>query len=207
MKSHWHGIWLLKQSIIINIWFNYMKRLFFYYSRYPHDIRMKYCGWGCGCQNSCGYPRIRMRSSDTPLISSYLLIAFWPIFQQTYLLYSYQFFRQHRKLLKCPFDSSNWFWQFLDFLPSWVKSCSHHFCLIFAAVQIAWPPSLSLALPPFIGPHLNTTILSSKAPCQGQLVAFVASSPGNFKRRQAIRWVTKWPGENINHPSNLVASR
>ena len=72
MKSHWHGIWLLKQSIIINIWFNYMKRLFFYYSRYPHDIRMKYCGcgWGCGCQNSCGYPRmrIRMRSSDTPLI-------------------------------------------------------------------------------------------------------------------------------------------
>ena len=33
---------------------------------------MKYCGcgWGCGCQNSCGYPRmrIRMRSSDTPLL-------------------------------------------------------------------------------------------------------------------------------------------
>ena len=50
-----------------------MKRLFFYYLRYPHDIRMKYCGcgWGCGCQNSCGYPRmrIRMRSSDTPLVS------------------------------------------------------------------------------------------------------------------------------------------
>ena len=48
-----------------------MKRLFFYYLRYPHDIRMKYCGcgWGCGCPNSCGYPRmrIRMRSSDTPL--------------------------------------------------------------------------------------------------------------------------------------------
>ena len=44
-----------------------MKRLFFYYLRYPHDIRMKYCGCGsgCGCQNSCGYPRIR--SSDTPL--------------------------------------------------------------------------------------------------------------------------------------------
>ena len=33
---------------------------------------MKYCGcgYGCGCQNSCGYPRmrIRMRSSDTPLV-------------------------------------------------------------------------------------------------------------------------------------------
>ena len=33
---------------------------------------MKYCGcgYGCGCQNSCGYPRmrIRMRSSDTPLM-------------------------------------------------------------------------------------------------------------------------------------------
>ena len=59
-------------SIIINILFNYIKRLFFYYLRYPHDIRMKYCGcgYGCGCQNSCGYPRmrIRMRSSDTPLI-------------------------------------------------------------------------------------------------------------------------------------------
>ena len=27
---------------------------------------MKYCGFGC--QNSCGYPRIRMRSSDTPLL-------------------------------------------------------------------------------------------------------------------------------------------
>ena len=27
---------------------------------------MKYCGFGCGCQNSCGYPR--MRSSDTPLV-------------------------------------------------------------------------------------------------------------------------------------------
>ena len=34
--------------------------------RYPHDIRIKYCGFGC--QNSCGYPRIRMRSSDTPLL-------------------------------------------------------------------------------------------------------------------------------------------
>ena len=34
------------------------------------DIRMKYCGFGC--QNSCGYPRmrIRMRSSDTPLLFS-----------------------------------------------------------------------------------------------------------------------------------------
>ena len=32
---------------------------------------MKYCGFGCGCQNSRGYPRmrIRMRSSDTPLVS------------------------------------------------------------------------------------------------------------------------------------------
>ena len=34
---------------------------------------MKYCecGYGCGCQNSCGYPRmrIRMRSSDTPLVN------------------------------------------------------------------------------------------------------------------------------------------
>ena len=48
-----------------------MKRLFFYYLRYPHDIRMKYCGcgWGCGCQNSCGYPRMRIRSSDTPLVN------------------------------------------------------------------------------------------------------------------------------------------
>ena len=36
--------------------------------RYPHDIRMKYCGFGCGCQNSCGY--LRMRSSDTLLIST-----------------------------------------------------------------------------------------------------------------------------------------
>ena len=68
MKSHWNGIWLLKQSIIINIYFNYIKRLLFYYLRYPHDIRMKYCGFGC--QDSCGYPRIRirMRSSDTPLV-------------------------------------------------------------------------------------------------------------------------------------------
>ena len=36
------------------------------------DIRMKHCGFGCGrgCQNSCGYPRmrIRTRSSDTPLL-------------------------------------------------------------------------------------------------------------------------------------------
>ena len=31
---------------------------------------MKYCGCGYGCQNSCGYPRIRMRSSDTPLIKT-----------------------------------------------------------------------------------------------------------------------------------------
>ena len=35
---------------------------------------MKYCGcgYGCGCQNSCGYPRmrIRMRSSDTPLVTT-----------------------------------------------------------------------------------------------------------------------------------------
>ena len=50
--------------------------------RYPHDIRMKYCGcgYGCGCQNSCGYPRmrIRMRSSDTPLT---LTISFGPVFQ------------------------------------------------------------------------------------------------------------------------------
>ena len=65
--------WNLITSIIINIDFNYIKRLFFYYLRYPHDIRMKYCGcgYGCGCQNSCGYPpmRIRMRSSDTPLIN------------------------------------------------------------------------------------------------------------------------------------------
>ena len=55
-----------------------MKRLFFYYLRYPHDIRMKYCGcgWGCGCQNSCGYPRmrIRMRSSDTPLVYIYIYL-------------------------------------------------------------------------------------------------------------------------------------
>ena len=51
-----------------------MKRLFFYYLRYPHDIRMKYYGFGCGCQNSCGYPRmrIRMRSSDTPLVLNIL---------------------------------------------------------------------------------------------------------------------------------------
>ena len=27
---------------------------------------MKYCGFGC--QNSCGYPRMRIRSSDTPLV-------------------------------------------------------------------------------------------------------------------------------------------
>ena len=75
----WCRVWnhidtnlITKQSIIINILFNYIKRLFFYYLRYPHDIRMKYCGFGCGrgCQNSCGYlrMRIRMRSSDTPLI-------------------------------------------------------------------------------------------------------------------------------------------
>ena len=57
----------LINSIIINIQFNYIERLFFYYLRYPHDIRMKYCGYGWGCQNSCRYPRIRMRSSDTPL--------------------------------------------------------------------------------------------------------------------------------------------
>ena len=69
MKSHWRGIWLLKPSIIINILFNYIKRLFFYYLRYLHDIRMKFCGFGCWCQNSCGYPR-RMRSSDTPLIKT-----------------------------------------------------------------------------------------------------------------------------------------
>ena len=31
---------------------------------------MKYCGFGC--QKSCGYPRMRIRSSDTPLV----LIAF-----------------------------------------------------------------------------------------------------------------------------------
>ena len=66
MKSHRHGISLLRQSIIMNIQFNYIKRLFFYYLRYPHDIRMKYCGFGC--QNSCGYPRVRIRSSDTPLV-------------------------------------------------------------------------------------------------------------------------------------------
>ena len=72
MKSHWHIIWLLKQSIIINIQFNCIKSLFFYYLRYPHDIRMKYCGFGCGygCQNSCGYPRIRMLSSDIPLLDT-----------------------------------------------------------------------------------------------------------------------------------------
>ena len=58
MKSNWRGIWLLKPSIIINIWFNYIKRLFFYYLRYLHDIRMQFCGFGCGCQNPCGYSRI-----------------------------------------------------------------------------------------------------------------------------------------------------
>ena len=48
------------------------------FMRYPHDIRMKYCGFGCGygCQNSCGYlrMRIRMRSSDTPLVVSHGLM-------------------------------------------------------------------------------------------------------------------------------------
>ena len=55
--------WNLISSIIINIYFNYIKRLFFYYLRYPHDIRIadadtdadvkihadiRGCGSGCG---------------------------------------------------------------------------------------------------------------------------------------------------------------
>ena len=68
-----YEITLTRNLITSSYYYKYIfnltiKKIFFYYLRYPHDIRMKYCG--CGCQNSCGYPRmrIRMRSSDTPLI-------------------------------------------------------------------------------------------------------------------------------------------
>ena len=60
--------------------------------RYPHDIRMKYCGcgYGCGCQNSCGYPRmrIRMRSSDTPLIYIYLMYCIFYLFEGNWNRYN-----------------------------------------------------------------------------------------------------------------------
>ena len=65
-----------------------MKRLFFYYLRYPHDIRMKYCG----CQNSCGYPR--MRGSDTPLVfiigKEVMIFESWRNLKMNVLLPGYQ---------------------------------------------------------------------------------------------------------------------
>ena len=49
---------------------------------------MKYCGcgYGCGCQNSCGYPRMRIRSSDTPLVEKLLLLSYLEIRPIPYLV-------------------------------------------------------------------------------------------------------------------------